>query len=51
MSSEKEIELYQQLVGEQLSGVTFVMNYLQLQFNAPLMNVLTPLSVSCGGKT
>jgi hypothetical protein len=37
---------YQQIIGEQLSGVTFVMDYLQLQFNPPpTINVYTPLTV------
>jgi len=50
MPSKLELELYQQIVGEQLSGVTFVMDYLQLQFNPPpTMNVYTPLTVRCNG--
>jgi hypothetical protein len=40
---------YQQIIGEQLSAVTFVMDYLQLQFNPPpTINVYTPLTVRCG---
>jgi hypothetical protein len=34
-----------QIVGEQLSGVNFVMDYLQLQFNDLSLTVLTPLVV------
>ena len=50
MPSETERELYQQIVGEQLSGVTFVMDYLQLQFNPPpTINVYTPLTVRQDG--
>jgi hypothetical protein len=50
--SDKETQLYQQLVGEQLSGVTFVMNYIQLQFNPPpTMNVYTPVTVSLASHT
>jgi hypothetical protein len=50
--SQSELDLYQQIVGEQLSGVTFVMDYWQLQFNPPpTINVYSTLSVSCDGKT
>jgi hypothetical protein len=49
MAQEAEAELSQQIVGEQLSGVTFVMNYLQLQFNPPpTVNAYTPVTVSSG---
>jgi hypothetical protein len=35
------------LLGEELSGVTFVRDYLQLQFNpGPLLNALTPVTVT-----
>lgn len=38
-----------ELVGEDLSGVTFVRDYLQLQFNPPpMLNVYTPLTVRSG---
>jgi hypothetical protein len=51
MDSQTEIELSQQIVGEQLSGVTFVMDYLQLQFNPPpLINAYTPVTVFISGK-
>jgi len=44
-------EVFQQIVGEQLSGVTFVMDYLQLQFNPPpTINVYTPLTVFSHGE-
>lgn len=47
--SPVELELYEQLVGEQLSGVTFVMDYIQLQFNPPpIVSVYTPVTVSAG---
>jgi len=37
---------FQELVGEDLSGVTFVRDYIQLQFNPPpLLNALTSVSV------
>jgi hypothetical protein len=35
----------QDIVGQDLSAVTFVRDYIQLQFDGPLMNVMTPLSV------
>src|SRR6185369_1096156 len=49
-SPHTETEHSKQIVGEQLSGVTFVMDYLQLQFNPPpIINVYTPLSVFSHG--
>jgi hypothetical protein len=52
MVSRRDIELSQQIVGEQLSGVTFVMDYLQLQFNPPpIINAYTPVTVSVAGKS
>ena len=46
MSDFKENQEYlSQIVGEQLSGVNFVMDYLQLQFNDLSLTVLTPLVV------
>ena len=37
------------LVGQDLSGVTFVRDYLQLHFNPPpLLNALTPVTVRSG---
>jgi hypothetical protein len=42
----------EQIVGEQLSGVTFVMDYLQLQFNPPpTINAYTPVTVISGDST
>jgi hypothetical protein len=39
------------LVGEDLSGVTFVRDYVQLQFNPPpILNVYTPISVRIGAR-
>ena len=35
------------IIGEQLSAVCFVMDYLQLQFNGCLLTVLTRLTVIC----
>jgi len=52
MASKVEIDLSRQIVGEQLSGVTFVMDYLQLQFNPPpIINAYTPVTVSANGKS
>jgi hypothetical protein len=48
---ESEADICQQIVGEQLSGVTFVMDYIQLQFNPPpILNAYTPVSVLFEGK-
>jgi hypothetical protein len=42
---------FQELVGEELSGVTFVRDYLQLQFNlAVMLNAFTPVTVRRGDK-
>ncbi len=42
-------DYFQELIGEDLSGVTFVRDYLQLQFNPPMMlNAYTPVTVRCG---
>ena len=42
-------EDFKELVGNTLSGITFVMDYLQLQFNPPpTLNVYTPISVQVG---
>jgi hypothetical protein len=37
---------FQQIVGEHLSAVTFVQDYLQLQFDGPTLNALTAVAVS-----
>jgi len=43
---------FNEIVGENLSGVTFVRDYLQLQFNPPpMINAYTPVVVSADGKT
>jgi hypothetical protein len=39
-------DLLQQIVGEQLSAVTFVQDYLQLQFDGPILNALTVVTVA-----
>jgi hypothetical protein len=45
-------DIFQELLGESLSGVTFVQDYLQLQFNPPpVLNVYTPVVVASGGQS
>jgi len=45
---EENQEYFSRLIGEQLSAVSFVMDYLQLQFDAYFLTVLTPLAVLAG---
>lgn len=45
---EENKDYLSRIVGEQLSAVSFVMDYLQLQFNAYILTVLTPLVVLLG---
>jgi hypothetical protein len=40
----------QRLVGEKLSSVTFVMDYVQLRFDGPLLTAYTGPDVTFGGK-
>jgi hypothetical protein len=42
---EENQKYLSRIVGEQLSAVSFVMDYLQLQFNDYFLTVLTPLTV------
>ena len=42
---------FEALIGSQLSAVVFVQDYVQLQFDGPVITVLTPLSVSRGSRT
>ena len=43
---------FQELIGENLSGVTFVRDYAQLQFNPPcILSAYTPVAVSSEKKT
>ena len=48
MSETKTTALLQELVGAQLSAVTFVQDYLQLWFDGPGINVMNPLTVQVG---
>ncbi len=41
-------EILSYLVGEQLSSVEFVMDYLQLRFEGPTLNVSGPIVVTSG---
>ena len=45
---EENTRSLSRIVGEQLSAVSFVMDYLQLQFNNYFLTVLTPLTVLAG---
>ncbi|MEO6810651.1 MAG: hypothetical protein ABI353_16165 [Isosphaeraceae bacterium] len=38
-------ELLHQIVGEQLSAITFLTDYYQFQFDGPTFNILTPVTV------
>jgi hypothetical protein len=50
MKSSLYPDLFAQLVGEQLSSVTFVQDYLQIHFDGPSMNVNNPLTVESDGQ-
>ena len=45
---EENQSYFSRMAGEQLSAVSFVMDYLQLQFNDYFLTVLTPLTVLAG---
>ena len=43
------MEAYDELIGEELSGIAFVRDYVQLQFNSlPELTALTPITVASG---
>ena len=47
MKTDKEnSDYFSHLIGEQLSAIVFVMDYLQLQFDDYLLSIMTPLTVS-----
>ena len=48
---EENQDYFSRLIGEQLSAVSFVMDYLQLQFDAYFLTVLTPLIVNKGSSS
>jgi len=45
----KDSNFYDSIVREKLSGITFVMDYWQFQFDGPTMNALTRVQVSANG--
>src|SRR3989442_13958379 len=51
MTEEGPRPLLDELLGEQLSAVTFVQNYLQLWFDRPGINVTNPLTVRTAAAT
>jgi len=48
---ENNVGLLNYLIGEQLSAVVFVMDYLQLQFNSSILTVLNPIFVKVDSRT
>ena len=48
MTEPGVFDLFNELVGEQLSAVTFVQDYLQLHFDGPAINVYASLRVTTG---
>jgi hypothetical protein len=45
-----EPNFHESIAGKQLSAITFVMDYWQLQFDGVIMNALTRVQVSADGK-
>ncbi|HEY0460838.1 MAG TPA: hypothetical protein VGC97_17005 [Pyrinomonadaceae bacterium] len=48
---KEKSDYFSRIIGEQLSAVSFVMDYLQLQFNGYFLTVLTPLVVVTNDRT
>jgi|SRR5450756_523466 len=46
----KESNFYDDVIGEKLSAIVFVMDYWQFQFDGPTINALTRVQVSASGK-
>ena len=46
MSKENVSRFWDELIGQQLSSVEFVQDYLQLRFDGPTLNVTNPLTVN-----
>ena len=42
-------DIFQQLRGDELCAVTFVQDYIQLQFDRPCINVYVPMTVEASG--
>jgi len=51
MPQQSVSEILAYLVGEQLSAVTFVQDYLQLHFDGPRLNVTGAIEVTADGST
>jgi hypothetical protein len=50
-SQESEEKISHQVIGRRLSGVSFVLDYIQLQFDPPpTINALTPVTVRSGDR-
>lgn len=49
--STQDHEQLRKLAGRQLTAVTFLWDYLQLQFDGPCLNVMNTMAVSSQGKT
>jgi hypothetical protein len=45
------ISAYNQIIGEKLSAVVFVLDYHQLQFDGPSFTILNPITVIAGGSS
>ena len=43
--------MFDQLIDEQLSAVTFVQDYLQLHFDGPTINVTAPITIHDAGRS
>jgi len=46
MSEENVSRFWDELIGQQLSSVEFVQDYLQIRFDGPTINVTNPLTVN-----
>jgi hypothetical protein len=44
-------EYYNQIIGEKLSAVVFVLDYHQLQFDGASFTILNPITVTSGGSS
>jgi hypothetical protein len=44
-------EYYNQIIGEKLSAVVFVLDYHQLQFDGPSFTILNPITVTTGSSS
>ncbi len=51
MDGTNQSEAFEIIVGEKLSAVTFVLDYWQLQFEGPMINVMSRIEVHNDGAT